>query len=255
MRRRFGALILGAMGLLTALSQPTGGAAQPGVVAGARCATNMVAVDGFCIDAFEASVEALVDGAWVPHEPNRPVAARRVRAVSAPRVLPQAYISQEEAKAACREAGKRLCTTGEWVRACKGTPSTLYPYGTRRRGGLCNDRGREPLAVIRRGASSDAAWSFDAMNDPRLSLVAGGLAPTGLFSRCRSDEAIYDMVGNLHEWTADERGALRGGFYLDVQKLGEGCDYEAIGHDTRYRDYSTGFRCCSDAGAGGGPGR
>jgi hypothetical protein len=54
------------------------------------------------------------------------------------------------------------------------------------------------------------------------------------------------MVGNLHEWTADTQGTLRGGYYLDTERLGEGCDYAAIGHDTKYRDYSTGFRCCAD---------
>jgi hypothetical protein len=54
------------------------------------------------------------------------------------------------------------------------------------------------------------------------------------------------MVGNLHEWTADPEGTLRGGFYLDTSKLGEGCDYAAVGHDVKYRDYSTGFRCCAD---------
>jgi hypothetical protein len=52
------------------------------------------------------------------------------------------------------------------------------------------------------------------------------------------------MVGNLHEWTAAAGGTFRGGYYLDVEQNGLGCDYRTSAHNTRYHDYSTGFRCC-----------
>jgi hypothetical protein len=54
------------------------------------------------------------------------------------------------------------------------------------------------------------------------------------------------MVGNIHEWTDD--GSFRGGYYLDTEINGEGCDYKTSAHAPWYYDYSTGFRCCSDAG-------
>ena len=40
------------------------------------------------------------------------------RAVSIKGAVPQGYISGEKAKAACINAGKRLCNNTEWLRAC-----------------------------------------------------------------------------------------------------------------------------------------
>lgn len=213
------------------------------------CPPEMALVEAlYCIDRYEAQlVEVTADGATVrPWPTNEPVGKARVKAVSVRATIPQAYVSQTDAAAACESAGKRLCTDTEWLRACKGAPATQYPYGTRRRDGACNDRGAEPLAAIQRGRPSLATFGFDAMNDPRLHLVPGGVARTGRFDRCSSELGIHDMVGNVHEWTASPTGTLRGGYYLDTSSLGEGCDYAAGGHDPSYRDYSTGFRCCAD---------
>jgi formylglycine-generating enzyme required for sulfatase activity len=82
------------------------------------------------------------------------------------------------------------------------------------------------------------------MNDPRLNQLPGGLAPTGKFKKCRNGFDVYDMVGNLHEWTAAKSGTFRGGYYLDTHINGDGCDYRTTAHDAKYHDYSTGFRCC-----------
>ena len=75
-----------------------------------------------------------------------------------------------------------------------------------------------------------------------------GLAPVGCFPANRS--GLYDMVGNLHEWTADPRGTFQGGYYLDTRENGEGCAYRTTAHGFDYHDYSTGFRCCADFGQG-----
>ena len=56
---------------------------------------------------------------------------------------------------------------------------------------------------------------------------------------------VYDMVGNLHEWTAAKTGTFRGGYYLDTHKNGDGCSYRTVAHEFTYHDYSTGFRCCA----------
>jgi sulfatase modifying factor 1 len=206
----------------------------------------MAHVADFCIDRFEAHL-VLVDevGANGVHPSNRPVGRAKVRAASARGVLPQAYVSYEDARAACDRAGKRLCRRAEWRRACRGSVDTKYPYGDRRRRDHCNDAGVEPLAALH-GRTSEATWGFDVMNDPALHLVPGSVARTGRFTRCASEEGVFDLVGNLHEWIDDPEGTLVGGFFLDTESLGRGCDYEAIGHDARYRDYSTSFRCCAD---------
>ena len=85
------------------------------------------------------------------------------------------------------------------------------------------------------------------MNDPRLNQLTGTVAPTGSFTNCTNGYQVYDMVGNVHEWTADPKGTFRGGYYLDTHINGDGCDYRTVAHNATYHDYSTGFRCCSDA--------
>ncbi len=231
--------------VFAALPLAAGGAEPPR----ATCPEGMVVLsESVCVDAFEAHLERVGDHGKPAgvFPPNEAPLKRRVRARSARGTLPQAYISQEEAASACREADKRLCTDDEWRAACKGPLGTPYPYGARRHAGACNDRGVEPIAATLGRPATNETWGFDPMNDPRLYLVPGSVARTGRFDRCASEVGAHDMVGNLHEWTADPQGTLRGGYYLDTERLGEGCDYAAVGHDTTYRDYSTGFRCCAD---------
>ena len=67
------------------------------------------------------------------------------------------------------------------------------------------------------------------------------------YCRCVTDEGVYDMHGNLHEWVADSSGVFRGGFYVDASINGTGCSYRTTRHTFDYHDYSTGFRCCADA--------
>ncbi|NUP13401.1 MAG: SUMF1/EgtB/PvdO family nonheme iron enzyme [Polyangiaceae bacterium] len=225
------------------------GAAQTTANAPATCPEMMALVDGsFCVDRFEAHLEEISErGAVVRVWPaNKSPEGARVRARSSRGVVPQAYIAQADAARACAAADKRLCSDGEWKAACKGRPATQFPYGNRRRAGACNDRGAEPLASILRSSAEGTSWGFDPMNDPRLHLVAGAVARTGRFGQCESEAGVFDMVGNVHEWTSNPSGTMRGGYYLDTSLLGEGCDYAASGHDTYYRDYSTGFRCCAD---------
>lgn len=209
------------------------------------CPTGMVAFDRFCIDAHEAHLE-IVDAtgkATAVHSPYRSPKGVTARAASAAGAIPQGHVTQREAEAACRAAEKRLCSDDEWLAACRGEPRTRYPYGTLRRAGYCNDDGREPLPALFGRA---VAYTPGKMNDERLNQVPGSLARGGAFPSCRSSAPVFDMVGNLHEWTADPAGTMRGGFYLDTESLGRGCDYAAIGHDADYADYSTGFRCCAD---------
>jgi LysM repeat protein len=110
--------------------------------------------------------------------------------------------------------------------------------------GRCNDSGVSPLRKLHGADDSLDVFGIEAMNDPRLNQIPGTLARTGQHKRCRSSFGAHDMVGNLHEWTADPAGTFRGGYYLDTKTHGEGCSYLTTGHDVKYRDYSIGFRCC-----------
>lgn len=211
----------------------TGCAAQAD--AGGACPRGMALVDGFCIDRWEA---ALADASPFS-EPTSGTA------VTAPGVVPQGYISADVAAAACAAAGKRLCTSDEWVRACRGPRDTTYPYGDAYRAGACNE-GRTTHPVVELFGNA-ADWSATQMNDPRLNQLPNSLDATGTNPACLSGEGVYDLHGNLHEWVADADGTFRGGFYVDAVINGEGCTYRTTAHGRSYHDYSTGFRCCADA--------
>ncbi len=227
--------------------------AQPSAEAGTaddsvNCPPDMQLVEkAFCIDRYEAiTAELTADGQSIAHSPYLPVTGLRVKAISRKDVIPQAYISGSQAQSACAESQKRLCTEREWVAACKGPEKTKYPYGNLHKPGYCVDTNRvNPLMRLFESLGV-ARYQFATMNDPGLNQVPGTLAPTGSFSRCTNDYGVYDMVGNLHEWTSDPQGTFRGGFYLDTKLNGSGCDYRTVLHPATYHDYSTGFRCCKD---------
>ena len=225
------------------VQQPNAGL-QPVAGTGGCTLPGMVRVAGFCIDRYEAALLEVVDGGVVPFSPYLNPGTRVLIAVSMAGAVPQGYVTQLQAAAACQGAGKRLCTDAEWLRACKGPTGTTYPYGPSRQPGTCNDARSVHPAVELYGTS--ASWIFSHIDSPCLNQLDGGLARTGAHPGCVTTEGALDMMGNLHEWTADPNGTFRGGFYVDTVLNGNGCDYATTAHTVTHWDYSTGFRCCSD---------
>jgi formylglycine-generating enzyme required for sulfatase activity len=214
-----------------------------------QCPDGMAAIGGkFCIDRFEAgTVEVLPKGKTRKHSPYEAVEGLKVKAVSKKGQVPQAHISRNEAAEACKNAGKRLCSDDEWVTACKGKKPTRYPYGKDHKDGYCNDAGVSSFNHYYGEDGQEpekAKYTWENMNDARLNRLKGTLALAGAFKKCRNSYDVYDMVGNLHEWTSAAGGTFRGGYYLDTYRNGEGCDYRTTAHAPDYHDYSTGFRCC-----------
>jgi formylglycine-generating enzyme len=225
----------------------------------------------FCVDHFEAQLVELRGDARVPHPPSaRPRAGVRYAAVNRPGVLPQAYVSRTEASAACEASGKRLCTRSEWMTACRGAAGTPFPYGARYEDGRCNLGKRHLLTLL----FPDRVYNlrYEDFNDPSLHARDGFLAPTGAYDGCASStvDAPKDMVGNLHEWVADDatrtvlasilaevprqwqptaagNGIFMGGFYSTRHEHGPGCLFTTVAHEPAYHDYSIGFRCCRSA--------
>ena len=216
---------------------------------GKGCPEGMASIKGkYCIDKFEAStVEILPGGKTRPHSPFEAVEGLKVKAVSRRGVKPQAHISRNEAEAACKNAGKRLCTLDEWRTACRGEKDLPFPYGDKYEQGKCNIfREGHPAMELHNNASI-------GHSDPRLNQVKKNGKPllrrTGETASCASvweDDAIYDMVGNLDEWIDDPEGTFVGGFFSRSKK--DGCASTITAHPYEYFDYSTGTRCCKELG-------
>jgi sulfatase modifying factor 1 len=157
--------------------------------------------------------------------------------------VPNGYLNRTVASAACEAAGKRLCTSEEWVTACKGHRGTRFPYGDSYVEGRCNVfRNLHPARVLHGNAS-------EGHLDPRLNQVREDDDPllrvTGGTPECRSEwgaDAVYDMVGNLDEWVSDAGGVFVGGFFSRATR--QGCEARIESHPPEYFDYSLGVRCC-----------
>ena len=221
---------------------------------GFLCPSGMVMIgEKFCIDAWEAAlVEVLPDGRrapWSPYFPPKPGGV--YSATTQPGVFPQGYISGVEAKAACEQAGKRLCQPAEWKKACMGPKETIWGYGNQHQAKRCNDHGISSMHFFNKGLSDkpEDKWKWGAagnMMDPRLNQLEGTLARTGDHPDCTNEYGVFDMVGNVHEWVDDPAGTFQGGYYLDTHLNADGCYYRTTAHDVKHSDYSTGFRCCAD---------
>jgi len=100
---------------------------------------------------------------------------------------PASGISYVDADRACRAAGLRLCTEEEWSRACEGLdPVRRLPYGDTWEAHRCNG----------------AEWD-DPPDRP--------LTASGALERCVTPEGVFDLSGNVWEWTSglDRSGTLR----------------------------------------------
>jgi hypothetical protein len=255
--------------IATAAAPPASAPPDAGARSPDECPPEMAKLGRLCIDRWEAHlVTRSANGDLTPLPFfARPPEDGAYEARSAAGAYPQAYISRVEAANACRNAGKRLCTMGEWQRACSGKRGGHYPYGQDWKADRCN-MDKPHLLSIRFGPSSKK-WTYEAFNDPTLNQEPGFLAPAGSYDQCTSDNGTYDMVGNLHEWVSDtvdedfvarmeaepvERkhqgwkegnGVFMGGFFSTHEQLGPGCKYVTYAHEPSYHDYSTGFRCCA----------
>lgn len=223
--------------------QPNDGiVAQPG---SPGCPDGMVLAGAVCVDRYEAFVEEIdpmgvLIGPWSPYKSPT---GHRVRAVSAAGARAQAFINADEAEGACARAGKRLCSSTEWLRACRGPSSLAYPYGPTRIEGACNDERTQPPHYDYFGTDDPALYAF---SHPCFNQISPGLADTGSHPACASAESAYDLVGGLDEWVSDAAGTFRGGGYTYNASNGPGCLNVTTAHNRLHRFYSLGFRCCAD---------
>lgn len=251
----------------------TKGAAEPTRETDARertgggCAEGMVGVVGEMKEDGASSVERLQDTActdWIARDyPERCASFDRVEwaRLSAPiptramrfcidrfeypnekGAYPIIDVTWRESASLCNGEGKRLCTEAEWTFACEGEEATPYPTGFV----------RDPVACV-----IDRPWREvdESALSPRDSHAAlaeidrlwQGEA-SGSHPACRSLLGVYDMTGNVDEWTSSvepgERPSILKGGYWGPDRARCRPSTRAHGEDFSY--YQQGFRCCRD---------
>jgi formylglycine-generating enzyme len=157
---------------------------------------------------------------------------------------PLIYISWFEAVELCDQAGERLCTEDEWTFACEGEEALPYPYGYDRDPQACVvDQHWRPYdeAAMRPRDGEEARYEMDRLWQG----VASGSQP-----RCRSPFGVYDLTGNVDEWTRSVRegerpSILKGGYWGPVRTR---CRPSTRSHDQNHMFYQQGLRCCADVG-------
>jgi formylglycine-generating enzyme len=156
---------------------------------------------------------------------------------------PRVFVDWNEAKALCSSVGKRLCRRSEWILACEGPKRLPYPWGFVRQPSPCNiDR-----AVVEADVN---ALSDPNTHDEEFARLWQA-DPIGSHPNCMSSYGVYDLTGNVDEWTdnqADDPGTdrvstLNGGYWGPVRNT---CRLTTSSHGPTFSFYQVGFRCCAD---------
>lgn len=133
---------------------------------------------------------------------------------------PSSNVSLYQAQDSCFTKGKRLCTTEEWSLSCGGAYNWKYAYGNRYEPNACNTRDTS-------------------------------VAKSGERPECRGYFEIFDMSGNLAEWT-DTKSRKNSEFYNVMGGFWQSGPQSTC-FDPRYSYFPqnhhnpVGFRCCKDA--------
>jgi len=158
-----------------------------------------------------------------PYDEVRPYLWRGGKPPEGKALHPVVLVSQPDAEAFCHWRGSAygdrcgLPTEDEWEKAARGTDGRYFPWG--------ND-----WAPSRLNSGSSGPW---------------GTTPVRAYPQGRSPYALYDMAGNVFEWTATEgrpgRFILKGGSWDDEG----GICRAAARHDrpAATRHILIGFRC------------
>lgn len=210
------------------------------------CPAQMVAITAaglspFCIDRYEAPGAALAQ--------------------------PLVMYTYTESLAWCAHRGKRLCFDDEWTAACAGPAGHKYPYGDTHKPGTCNDDmswkaySQDKLNGWPWSASTPQIGSLTELLSKTSAISNWGktaadhvqelyqATPAGSKAGCGGAWGVYDLQGNVEEWTtrrdggkASFHGNLKGRYWAEPRT----CQSQVTTHGDGFRFYEIGFRCCQD---------
>jgi formylglycine-generating enzyme len=157
---------------------------------------------------------------------------------------PVILVDFNESAAMCKERGKRMCTEDEWTFACEGEEALPYPYGYVRDVNAC--------LVDKTWKQWEGSWARGrGRNEAMLEIdrLWQGV-PSGSMPKCKSPFGVYDLTGNVDEWTRATSGGnpaiLKGGYWGPVRTR---CRPSTRVHKDFHVLYQQGFRCCTDPNA------
>jgi formylglycine-generating enzyme required for sulfatase activity len=155
--------------------------------------------------------------------------------------VPEVFIDWFTAKDKCEYSGKRLCEVSELTLACEGPDRKPMPWGYSRDVHICN---------------IGNMW-IDPDNNPFEKIDKR--KPSGYYNGCKSDYGVYDLIGNVDEWSLNSEGsmnkapfksALFGGHYVNgIRNRCRDNNVPSIttSHGPTAKNYEISYRCCSDA--------
>lgn len=132
---------------------------------------------------------------------------------------PQVNVTYQEAQQICSSLGKRLCSSSEWETACtEGKKGYAYPYGKKYDLNRCNTLGNPT--------------------------IKNSIAKSGSFVTCKNSSDIFDMSGNVAEWTESDAQApsAAGGSWQSDEERSSCRSNVQLQPGRKY--FYVGFRCC-----------